>query len=228
MIIGLSGYAKSGKDEVGKIICNLNHKFRIRKFSDKLKMVASILTGHHDSEFDDQDFKDSNLSMDWFVWSYKLDVTGTDVEPKYNGTPELRPMTVREFLQKLGTDAIRHGLHENTWVNALMADYRVEDSVLRFDGNVRIDIPKSYWVITDTRFLNEADAIKERGGYVIRIDRPGVGPVNKHKSETELDHYQFDYRISNDGDLKDLKAKVKTILNDIDGKQHPASAVLPR
>lgn len=215
MIIGLNGYAGSGKDEVGKIIRNLNPRFKVRKFSDKLKLVASILTGHHDSEFDKQEFKASNLSMDWFVWSYKLDVTGTDVEPKYNGTPELRAMTVREFLQKLGTDAIRNNLHENTWVNALMADYRVEDSALRFD-NVRIDIPKSYWVITDTRFQNEADAIKERGGVVVRIDRPGVGPVNKHKSETDLDNYQFDYRISNDGDLNDLKFKVKLILDDLD------------
>jgi len=215
MIIGLSGYAGSGKDEVGKMICNLSHRFRVRKFSDKLKLVASILTGHHDSEFDDQEFKASSLSMDWFVWSSKLDVTGTNVEPKYSVTPELRAMTVREFLQKLGTEAIRHGLHENTWVNALMADYHLEDSVLKFDVNVKINIPKSYWVITDTRFLNEAEAIKERGGVVVRIDRPGVGPMNNHKSETELDHYDFDYRISNSGDIKDLKNKVKQLLYDI-------------
>lgn len=216
MIIGLNGYATSGKDEVAKLIRKYRREFQIKKFSDKLKQVASILTGHPVNSFEDQDFKAADLSMDWFVWSYKLHVTGTDVEPKYNGTPELRAMTVREFLQKLGTDAVRHGLHENTWVNALFANYRDKDEEIR-DGHVRIDLLKSNWIITDTRFLNEANAIKERGGIVVRIDRPGVGPVNKHKSETELDHYDFDYRIVNDGSLEDLENKVKQFLYDVNG-----------
>lgn len=210
-LIGLNGYATSGKDEVAKLIKKYRRDFQIKKFSDKLKQVASILTGHPVTYFEDQDFKAADLGMDWFVWSYKLHVTGTDVEPKYNGTPELRAMTVREFLQKLGTDAVRHGLHENTWVNALFANYRVDDEEIR-DGHVRIDLPKSNWIITDTRFLNEANAIKERGGIVVRIDRPGVGPVNKHKSETELDHYDFYYRIINDGSIEDLDNKVKQFL----------------
>lgn len=210
MIIGLNGYATTGKDEIAKMIKKYQNNFQIRKFSDKLKQVASILTGHPVTDFEDQDFKAADLSMDWFVWSYKLNVTGTDVEPKYNAAPELRAMTVREFLQKLGTDAVRHGLHENTWVNALMADYI---GIYDIDTD-RTTYPK--WIITDTRFLNEAFAIKERDGIVVRIDRTGVGPINNHKSETELDHYEFDYRIVNNGSLEDLDNKVKQLLYDID------------
>jgi hypothetical protein len=105
-------------------------------------------------------------------------------------------MTVRDFLQKLGTDAMRNGLHTNVWVNALMADYDKD----------------SNWIITDTRFPNEAMAIKEKGGIIIRVDRPGVKPINNHPSETGLDHWNFDYKIQNIDDIFSLKQTVEEIL----------------
>ncbi len=42
---------------------------------------------------------------------------------EYNGEPYRKAMTVRELLQKLGTDAIRDNLHEDAWVNALISEY---------------------------------------------------------------------------------------------------------
>jgi hypothetical protein len=68
------------------------------------------------------------------------------------------------------------------------------------------------WIITDTRFPNEADAIKNAGGILIRVERPGVKPINDHPSEVGLDHWTFDYVINNDGDLESLSNKVKDIL----------------
>ena len=115
-------------------------------------------------------------------------------------------MTVREFLQRLGTDGLRTGLHENTWVNALMADY---------EGTYDLDTDRTTWpkwVITDTRFPNEARAIKEAGGIVIRVDRPGCKPINNHPSETGLDEWNFDHRIMNGSDLVSLLFTVGTIL----------------
>lgn len=55
-------------------------------------------------------------------------------------------------------------------------------------------------VITDVRLRSEAQAIVDRGGIVIRIERPGVGPANGHHSETELDDWPFDMTVVNDGD----------------------------
>jgi hypothetical protein len=201
-LIGINGYAGSGKDTVGIIIQYLNCKhvgntiiedvindydvhqwwleedseWEIKKYAGKLKDIASHLTGIAIEDFEDQEFKKKNLGPEWNVHGM--------------------PMTVREFLQKLGTDALRDGLHSNVWVNALMADYDSE----------------SNWIITDVRFPNEAKAIKDKGGIIIRIDRPGISAINDHPSETALDNWNFDYKIANVSDIISLKFNVKNIL----------------
>jgi hypothetical protein len=230
MIIGINGYSGSGKDTVGTIIQHLlcpSHNrneslqdilkqpsyhewwledesgWEIKKWAGKLKVVASMLTGIPVEKFEDQEFKKTFLNADW-------------AETGYDETTEkhwLKPMTVRDFLQKLGTDACRDNLHYNTWVNALISDYtptQVQWSDGPLGGYKDGDLPN--WVITDTRFPNEADAIKHKGGILIRVERPGVKPINNHPSEVGLDDFKFDYVINNDGDLESLSNKVKDIL----------------
>jgi hypothetical protein len=97
------------------------------------------------------------------------------------------------------------------------------------------------WIITDLRFPNEAKAIKDRQGIVIRVNRypksimsckPGEIPVEipfdkfnknhidlykgeclrQHESETSLDNYTFDYVIENDSDIPSLIEKVREML----------------
>ena len=78
------------------------------------------------------------------------------------------------------------------------------------------------WIITDVRFPNEAKAIKDKGGIVIRVNRTyytedkkyiiGYDPFETHPSETALDDYDgFDYVIENDGTVQDLIDKVKSL-----------------
>ena len=179
MIIGISGYAGSGKDTLAGIIQQHDPRWEVRKFADKLKQVAAILLGCHHLDFEDQHFKRSPLPGQWDIW---------DGEAQ-------RHMTVREFLQKLGTDAIRNGLHVSAWVNALMAEYD--------KGGL---YPKG-WLITDVRFPNEYLAIKGRGGLMIRINRGE--PTNAHVSETALDNVQFDIEVDNNGTIDELVDKVK-------------------
>jgi hypothetical protein len=93
---------------------------------------------------------------------------------------------VRDFLQDLGTDGGRRALGYNVWVDAAMRCLPVMT------------------VFTDVRFPNEADAIRNRGGLVVRVTRPGVGPKLRadgtpHESEVALDDYNFDHVICNDG-----------------------------
>jgi hypothetical protein len=205
-IIGLSGYSHSGKDTVGTIIqylqtipsnvsledvldFPLTHQWwleeasgwEIKKWAGKLKTMANLFTGIPVEKFEDQDFKKTMLGSEW-------------------------NMSVRDFLQRLGTDAIRDGLHTNAWVNALMADYKKID----YNDDEQPEFPN--WIITDTRFPNEAQAIKDAGGLVIRVDRPGVKPINNHPSEIGLDDWKFDYKIANVSDLKALTGTVETIL----------------
>ena len=76
---------------------------------------------------------------------------------------------------------------------------------------------ESNWIITDVRFPNEAQAIKDRGGIVIRVNRLDVDkfttnfPQTLHPSETALDDYKFDHVIDNNGSLEELIGKIKQL-----------------
>ncbi len=199
-LIGISGKIGSGKDtfaELIKIIVSnpyfsnetVEHYLRtpnpnvqktewsVRKFAGKLKEVASLLTGIPVYKFEDQEFKKTFLDSEWNTW--------------YPNQDRSEPMTVREFLQKLGTDAMRDGLHTNTWVNATFANFNYY----------------SKWLITDVRFPNEAAAIIEKGGLLIRINRNS--DTGDHPSETSLDNYPFEIVIDNVGSLQDLIATAR-------------------
>jgi hypothetical protein len=252
MIIGINGKIGHGKDTVGKIIQYLtlpgergeyigfqtyddftlerNSPFKIKKFAGKLKQIASLLTGIPVEMFEDQEFKKQYMPEEW-------NTDFTEVEDKYAGR-----MTYREFLQRLGTEAMRDGLHTNVWVNALFADYK--DVYIGDWGQGNHMYEKPNWIITDMRFPNEMEAVKDKGGITIRVVRQyskedllkGSGShyikdeelsaklrqryksmadlpvVNIHPSETALDDAEFDYEIINDGTLEDLIEKVKEIL----------------
>ena len=215
-LIGISGKLGSGKDTVGEIIQYLtgvdadgkftkglnwsySSNFEIKKFAGKLKMVGALLSGADVKDFEDQGFKKRDMSSEW-------------------------GMTYREFLQKLGTEAMRDGLHTNVWVNALFADYKgLVKEWDEFGNDLLVEYPN--WVITDMRFPNEMEAIEERGGITIRVERPKPREmflmnattvidtrIPEHPSETALDDARFDYVIDNDGTLDELVQKVKDIL----------------
>jgi hypothetical protein len=211
MIIGISGYSGSGKDLVGTIIQEISlNKWHIKKWAGKLKTIASILTGIPVENFEDQEFKKTLLGPEWgTVKDIPLNSVPVFADIQFNSL-----MTVRDFLQKLGTDAIRDSLHENTWVNATMIDYKKESSECGISkiGTIVNCVDYPNWIITDTRFPNEAEAIKKAGGIVIRINRPGVQPINPHPSETSLDDWSFDAVINNDGDVSDIVHKVGLLL----------------
>ena len=205
MIIGLSGYAKSGKDTVADMIISMHkEQWVVKKFSGKLKEIASLLTGINIAKFEDQEFKESLMPIEWVEqW---MD----------NTTMHYKLMKVRDFLQRLGTEAIRDGLHKNTWVNALMADYKNfhTDKFSVRQGITKPEYPN--WIITDCRFPNEFRAIKDKGGIIIRIERDGILPINAHPSETALDAFEFDFEIENNGSLEDLRRSVTFMLNKFD------------
>lgn len=103
---------------------------------------------------------------------------------------------IRRMLQVIGTEVGREMIDQNVWVDAA------------FKG---LDKDKKY-VFTDLRFENEHHAIDSRLGMLVKIERPGVGAVNDHKSEKPLPDKWFDVRLINDGTLEDLHTKVRDIL----------------
>ena len=151
-------------------------------------------------------------------------------------------LTPRLLLQLLGTQCGREVIHPEIWVNALFADYdrdteygdtelskyddpddwwHSEESVNGLNPEI---INPNKWLITDVRFPNEVEAIQERDGKIIRINRINhkqyveyngqmVVAYDVHPSETALDNYDgFDYVIEATGTAEDLIPKVKAIM----------------
>lgn len=223
-LIGVAGHMGSGKDTVGEIIKYLTSPeaiskgsfskcqemgyayettWSIEKFAAKLKLVAQVLTGVPAYRFEDRKFKESEMPSEWNV----LEQSG-----RYKTS---KPMTYRTLLQKLGTEAMRNGLHTNVWVNALFADYKPTVKEWdEFGNDTFVEYPK--WCITDMRFPNEFDAVKKRGGITIYVHRPDThslqSMIEVHESETALDNHEFDYAIINHGSIEDLVKVVREIL----------------
>jgi hypothetical protein len=61
-------------------------------------------------------------------------------------------------------------------------------------------------MITDVRFYNEIELLKQANAHTIRIHRMSTMEDN-HISETALDDYKFDYIVDNNNDLYDLQKK---------------------
>lgn len=195
-------------------LCWDDSGWQIKKYATKLKLIAGMLLGVDPIKFEDQEYKNSTLGSQWDYWTtegyYDNQWAGKEsgrmhmseqealgfamlCEMEENTPIQRHQMTVREFLQKLGTDAMRMGLHPNVWVNALMADYKPSHM-----HSVNPDFEKyPDWIITDVRFPNEAEAIKERGGIVVRIDRLfNPYPKSNHISEVALNNWEFDYKFA--------------------------------
>jgi hypothetical protein len=99
------------------------------------------------------------------------------------------------MLQKIGTEAMRDNLHPDVWVNALFTTYGYN----------------SRWIITDVRFPNEIERIKQYDGILIKIVRPGIVAM-EHCSERALDNFsKWDHIIYNDGTRYDLVQKIRQI-----------------
>lgn len=237
MIIGISGKIGSGKDTVGKIIqylkveslyhskldftceqylanekltylkenfagdskhtINSKTNWKIKKFADKLKDIVCLLIGCTREQLEDQEFKQTELGKEWWYYFDDTKIKKPFIGNSIKDGDYLVKLTPRSILQLLGTEAGRSIIHPNIWINSLFSDYK--DCT-------------SNWIITDTRFPNEADSIKNRDGILIRINRENNN-TDTHLSETSLDNYEnWDYTINNNRTIQDLINKVEDIL----------------
>ena len=233
-VISVSGKIYAGKDQVAKYIQGFmpNHNWEIKKYAGKLKLIGSIILGVPVEKFEDREFKESYLPKEWdvfrcrFTGKYGNDQFGRDFVTKAEAVAyeknermslqwpsslktviKRERMKIREFMQRLGTEGIRVGLHQQTWVNAMYSDY-VDD------GSQGMYPKYPNWIITDTRFVNELKGATDRKAITIKVTRKETdAQAGTHLSETALDHYKkWNYVIKNDGTMEDLKEQVRQIL----------------
>jgi len=181
MIIGITGFKTAGKDTAALILKKYGSSFEIVHFADKLKAMALAIDPYVQVPGADN------------ILTFKR-LTDVINEHGWDGAKCLSD--VRRLLQRLGTEAVRKHLGENTWVKALFND---------------LEAGKNY-IIPDTRFINEAAAIREADGIILRIQRPSV-EVSEHASESEQVNMKCDCTIHNDDDIPALEEKLKWVAN---------------
>lgn len=132
---------------------------------------------------------------DFFGWSDEQLFGPSDlrniVDHRYGFSP-------REALQKLGTEYGR-ALHVDMWVDRLLRQV----AEWQWNGTV----------VPDLRFQNEIDRIREFGGSIVKIVRPGRKKTvyAEHSSEagqSTIPDAAFDSVIVNDGTLEELRWEI--------------------
>ena len=115
-----------------------------------------------------------------------------------------KAVTPRYILQHWGTEVMRGHFHDSIWIDSFTARYR--------GGNI---------VLSDTRFINEINTIRDLKGKVVLVRR---GPIptqqemqqrSVHQSEWDWIGQRFDYEIDNSGNLEDLRTQVGVMIRSL-------------
>ena len=131
------------------------------------------------------------------------------IDPWWAKTLDMPQLTPRYVLQYFGTDLFRKHWHPDIWV-------KVVESQLNKYENI---------VITDCRFENEINLIRQYGGKLIHIYRKlpswfndykagkdSIEAIQLHPSETSWIRQHFDYEINNNGTIIELHNKISDII----------------
>lgn len=192
-IIGVCGRKRHGKDTIGGMLMDLQEYTPIA-FADPIKRIGMDIYGlSYDQCYGTQEDKET-------------------VDPRWGVSP-------RHILQRIGTEMGRN-IHPETWVRYCLKTIEKAangEEPLVHSPKYRAFIPATprwcnlnRWVITDCRFPNEAAAIRQVGGEIIKVVRPSLEGKqgDTHASETSIDDIEPDHLIINNGTLDDLRAKV--------------------
>jgi hypothetical protein len=210
MIIGITGFIGSGKDTIADYLTTF-HGYKRISFAGTLKDACASVFGW-DREMLEGTTKSSR------EWREQVD-------PWWSERLNMPELTPRWVLQQWGTEVCRNGFHNDIWVAS------VENQLRKAKDNI---------VITDCRFANEVNAIKNAGGTTLRVERGerpewydaavnyNRGPngnsnwslskiaLDKHKihaSEYSSVGLNYDHYIDNNGTIDNLHSQIEKLIN---------------
>jgi len=178
MLIGLNGLKGSGKDTVGSYLVD-NYGYERASFAAKLKESAGAL-----------------FNIGSSFWEKAKNNDRSVIQLRDNGAL-VRDITVRNFLQRYGTEAHR---------TVFGSDFWVDHALKGVDRNQNI-------VFTDARFENELSRIKSLMGVNLQILRPQLTNEDDHISEAPPPIELIDFQIVNDQDLDYLYGRVDDFMS---------------
>lgn len=193
MLIGLTGNAGAGKDSAAAVLCAAG--FKSAAFADALRIEVAAAWRIDPRLLTERAGKDAPLhalavgmvhDANWLRWCSAA------------GHRMLTPRSPRWCLQQWGS-----------WRRSVTPDYWARH--MRVWINHHCHFGNLNLVASDVRYPNEAATLRNLGGHIVRVHRPGQPglPPDTAGHESEL-HWQIrtDGDIHNDGSLADLGAEV--------------------
>jgi hypothetical protein len=199
-LIGITGFARSGKDTLGTY---LSERSGIDTYAlaSPIKRIVNTLFGW-DERHSDGDLKESDviarLTKDSVIQTILLmdSYLGDFLDNKADSIRELLDVldsnsggliSPRKAYQLLGTEGGR-SIDSQIWLKVM------QQELIR-NGSL---------IVTDVRFDNEAQWVRDNGGTVIKVEREDARPVNFHSSENGVDDDLCDILLSNDGNIDEF------------------------
>jgi hypothetical protein len=188
MIVAFSGRKFAGKDTCAEGLIKRHNFIRV-SLADELKDIASVVFHIPRTWMDDPDQKERRFKIPIIINSTHLEdlidqlemdgfrVSETahkNIFAEFLGTPL---QSIRHTLQLLGTDICRLNIKDTIWLEYF--DRRVS----KIDGNV---------VVTDARFKNERDHLKNLGAVLVLVQRENRSDATKlHATELHISENQL-------------------------------------
>jgi hypothetical protein len=202
MIVGICGFIGSGKDTIADYLVNF-HEFRRDSFAGTLKDAVSAVFGWPRELLEGR----TKHSREW----------REQVDPWWANRLNMPNLTPRLVLQLWGTEVCRRSFHDDIWIAS------IENKLRNSLDNI---------VVSDCRFPNEIDSIRNAGGLVVRVVRgpepnwydlaveSNSGTFNHmqtaypdvHASEYAWVGTTFDAVIDNNGTIEDLYRQIKSLV----------------
>lgn len=134
-------------------------------------------------------------------------------------------LTPREIMTRLG-DGVGREIHPLTWIRTVERSIQQAALISPFGSEFVA-------VVTDVRRPNEVEAIRSWGGLVVKVVRDHVSQdhdrFGAHASETEVDLWEGDFQIENNGTVEELHRNAAAIAKFVlsPAPTEPARAEVP-
>lgn len=205
MIIAFSGVKFAGKDTAAEILIT-KQGFRRIGLADKLKDICSEVFSVSRTAMDNPSLKETlfgtpltistqniesllkGVQKDGFEFDYGK-VFG-DICKNFHGK---NLTSIRDMLQTVGTDILRTFVKDDIWLEYIKKQ-------ITQDSNI---------VVTDARFKNEREYLKNIGAVLVLIKRPGYESKSTHISENQLgEESDYDVVVNNETTIYALQSSV--------------------
>lgn len=213
-VIAVTGKLQNGKDTFGNFIKEKLDGVEVVSFAHKLKEFAEkdfdILAKQVNFQIDELFAK---LDSKWYIKfipfvSKFIKSELEDWKITSDKWYENKNFITRSILQIYGTDIMRKRVDDNFWI----------DKTISYIDNLKSKGVK-YVVITDNRFNNEIEKLKDKYDdvSVVNVVKSNVveGIESTHESENSLDPDLFTHIIDNDTTLEELEKKADSYIKSI-------------